>query len=135
MKINKPISIQEFKARATFYPKGRIIPNSVIRTTALNGKRHPKRHLVKFGSDSWVLHVAGGHLVACDTRNEGSAIRIDGPSRPMIYPNGKSLKHVLHNAKIQGRGNGNWFVGNFHNSDGEWMDALNSKIDEMEKDQ
>lgn len=74
--------IDEFKARATFYPKGRIVPQRIAK-----GHRKTK-HLVTFGSDTWFMYSPQGWILFCDTKNEYSLIRLH-------YAHKKTCKNVL----------------------------------------
>lgn len=49
---------EEFKARAEFFPKGRIVPQRVMKLVRRGKHRSPKNcHLVKFGADVWMVRI------------------------------------------------------------------------------
>lgn len=56
--------INEFKRRAIFFPKGRIVPRWVLR---FEKPHHKMTSCIKFGDDCWVLpQGANGVCVAAD---------------------------------------------------------------------
>ena len=101
-------SIEEFKAKAEFFKAGSIIPQRVLK-----GPRKVK-HLIKFGSDSWVMPSYGGYIVAFDCKDTGSAIKINWQ---------------LKNANLYGSPYGNWetfWCGNTKTSDEKWIENINA---------
>lgn len=70
--IGRPMfeSIEQFKAAAEFFPKGRIIPQRILK-----GPRRIK-HLWTFGSDSWALPTDAGYVVVAESSRGGCLIRV-----------------------------------------------------------
>lgn len=72
-------TLDEFKADCLFFPKGRIVPQYVMK-----GPRRCK-HNVKFGADCWLLFTPKGHLFFVD-------LAAGGPDSYFIHV--KNVKNV-----------------------------------------
>lgn len=87
--------IRDFKHRAIFFPKGRIVPRWLMSPT----KHHPKLgHYIQFGTDCWVLpQGSNGAVIAWDFG--ASAIHICIPKRKSaarVKIQGSPYGGVLH---------------------------------------
>ncbi|NHC63200.1 hypothetical protein [Paenalcaligenes suwonensis] len=57
-------SLEDFKAKAEFYPKGRIIPQRILKTTSKpKGTAHKLRHRIKFGSNFYLIRFHNRNLL------------------------------------------------------------------------
>lgn len=59
-------TLDQFKAACKFFPKGRIVPQHVLK-----GAKKLK-HKVTFGSDCWLLYTPKGHFFFADTKSGGT---------------------------------------------------------------
>lgn len=59
-------TLDQFKAKCVFFPKGRIVPQYVIK----GPKKH--KHNVTFGADCWLHYTPKGHFFFADTKSGGS---------------------------------------------------------------
>ncbi len=65
-------TMDEFKARAQFFPGGRIIPQRILK-----GPRWIKRRIT-FGTDCWAIPTPKGYLVASDSSTgNGAAVTLN----------------------------------------------------------
>lgn len=110
-------SIEQFKERAQFFPKGRIIPARILKVV-----RGKKKHAycVTFNSDSWAMPVNGAYVLACDARHEGSAIRLRDPLT-------LATKEVIFRGSPYSKDATAW-LGNFGVTDAEWLKSINTEL-------
>ena len=110
-------SIEQFKERAQFFPKGRIIPARILKIV-----RGKKRHAycVTSASDTWALPVNGAYVIACDSRHGGSAIRLRDPLTI-------ATKDVNLRGSPYSKDGAAW-VGNWGITDGEWLKDINTEL-------
>lgn len=64
--------LEDLKVRVEFYSKGAIVPQRVLKS------ERRKKHLVTFGSDSWLVPTRSGYLVLVDCGGTGSALTLRG---------------------------------------------------------
>lgn len=106
-------SIEQIKAAGRFYKAGSIVPERVLSTRP----KH-KRHLVKFGSDCWVLGVNrhGCMVVAMECGEINSAVR---------------LPYILHNIRCLGGkyvNGGTYWIGNHGQTDEQWAENIENAL-------
>jgi len=78
-------SIEEFKRRATVYPKGRIVPKAMMKSVRLkSGTNHPLRHMVKFGAKVWVIFCGSGYVIVPEEGEGNCCIRL-GDTKKRFY--------------------------------------------------
>lgn len=106
-------SIEQFKERAQFFPKGKIIPARILKIVKGN-KRHA--HCVTFGSDAWALPVNGAYVIACDSTETRCVVRI-------VLP----LKDATLNGSHYGTGGTAWH-GNCEISEEDWIKNINTEL-------
>lgn len=99
-------TINDFKARAEFFPAGRIIPQRILK-----GPRKIKCR-VRFGGNSWALPTECGYVIACDAGESGSAISIHRVSNCALFA-----------APYTPRG-GVFWVGNARQTDQQWGELV-----------
>lgn len=63
-------SVQEFKDRAQFFPKGRIVPQRILKAP-----RRVKDKVV-FGSNTWALPYSHGYILVCEYIEGGFFVRV-----------------------------------------------------------
>lgn len=120
-------TIDDFKRAAEFFPAGRIIPQRILK-----GPRKYK-HRITFGSDSWAVNTPGGYVIAINTGETGSGIRIKpGLPEPSVYVPWK--KKLRRKARPKGinlygspytKGGGTHWVGNTGRAEEKWLEAIN----------
>lgn len=69
--MNNTSELDKIKARAQFFKRGHIIPRRI-----LGASKRKLQHLVKFGSDAWVIPTKTGYLCICELQEGDSAIQI-----------------------------------------------------------
>lgn len=110
-------SIEQFKERAQFFPKGRIIPARILKITKGNRRL---AHCATFGADSWAIPVNGAYVLACDTAIGGSAIRLDSPLT-------RSMKDVRLQGSPYSQGGTSWMCNDLINET-KWLESINMEI-------
>lgn len=114
------VSMEQFKAAAEFFPKGRIIPQRILK-----GPRKVK-HLWLFGGDAWAIPTPNGYVVAVDTEGDGSVIR-GKLQRNLVYgAKSKPRTYTLQGSAYATNGD-TAFVGNIGGDDA-WLASLNETI-------
>lgn len=66
-------TIDQFKSRAEFFPKGRIIPQRIFKAP------RKLKHLLVFGGDAWALPTPNGYVITIDSEGGGCAILVKQP--------------------------------------------------------
>lgn len=122
-------TIDQFKAAAKFFPKGRIIPQRILK-----GPRKSK-HLFRFGGDAWAIPSPTGYVVAVDSEGGGSAVRIEQPRARLTYParhctnmNAHAKTYTLQGSPYVKNGSTR-LIGN-QLGDQAWLDCLNKAMQE-----